>query len=302
MDCVNLTEVSQNVSVHTFCASIWEKVCSRVSHSRHDCRQIHHFRQRRGVVSLTGQIYPDDTVGYFRIASATGRQPIEPIALGKFLIGSASQCHLRFGNSEIPEVHTVLNVERDAVLLQSSVTDPPILVNGLAETECRLSDGDMLELGDHRMLFRFAASEQRITLDEEQFDQRLSSGEVRVDNVVSAEQLVDRLEEQINLVEELTHSPNDAMMDLLRAVTEANATDTTDERAVAVPMPTELQQVTSLLQKHHEASRIRLESLTEVLDNVVRQQKLIADTLEVLSERVQALDTGTGFQQRRASA
>jgi uncharacterized protein (DUF342 family) len=130
----------------------------------------------------------------------------------------------------------------------------------------------------------------RITLDEEEF--------TASDLHVTAEGLVDRLDEQIHLVEELNQTPDQAVMELLQAARRAN-----DQEAVspASSSSDELNEVKELIQKQHEASRIRLESLTEVLDNVVKQQKLIADTLEVLSDRVQNLDTAT-FSQRRASA
>ncbi len=250
-------------------------------------------------MSFTGQIYPDDTVGYFRIASPTGRQPIEPIPVGDFLIGSASQCHLRFGDAELPEIHTTLNVSRNIVLLQASTTEPPILVNGVVETECRLADGDMLELGSHRMLFRLASAEQRITLDEEEFFQTpVTQESALVQDASDVEELVDRLEEQLNLVEELTHSPDEAMVDLLKAVAEAGSSSDSEAHGTV----SELQQVAALIHDQQEASRIRFESLTTVLNNVVNQQKLIADTLEILSGRIQAMDGTKGFPQRRASA
>ncbi len=250
-------------------------------------------------MSFSGQIYPNDTVGYFRIASATGRQPIEPIALGEFRIGSAPHCHLRLGDASIPDIHTVLTVERSGVLLQSRVTDPPVLVNGTPTTESLLLDGDLVELEDHRLLFRMVAEEDRITLDESTF---LADEEsARAD---SATRLVQQLDEQFDLIEELTHSQDKAVVDLLTAVAET-AADSNKSGAHATTeatKPTDLDQVMGLLQKHHEASRIRLESLTEVLDNVVRQQKLIADTLEVMSARIQALDSDSGYSQHRASA
>jgi hypothetical protein len=250
-------------------------------------------------VSFTGQIYPDNTVGYFRIASATGRQPIEPVAMGEFLIGSAAHCHLRFGDAGIPDVHTTLHVAREIVLLRSETTKPGILVNGQLETECRLADGDMLELGRHRMLFRLSAAEQRITLNEEQFAAAdVKQRAVLVEDGLNVQQLVDRLEEQLDLVDELTHSPDDAMLDLLKAVAGAGSKESLQRE----DQGSELQEVKQLIQKNQEASRIRLESLTAVLDNVVRQQKMIADTLEVLSDRIQAIDAGPGYQQRRASA
>jgi len=255
-------------------------------------------------VNTSGQIYPDDTVGYFRIASKTGgREPIEPVALGEFLIGSAAHCHLRFGDWKIPDVHTILSVDRDIVLLHAAVAEPPVFVNGVAETECRLEDGDLLELGDYRLLFRLAASENRITLDEEVFAASPDSPkDAAVKSVKTAEQVVEQLEEQIQLVEELAHSPNDGIVELLKAVADSQQPASTTGTPSTATGGDELQQVTSLIQKHHDASRIRLESLTEVLNNVVSQQKMIADTLQVLSDRVQSLDSGNSYQQRRASA
>lgn len=247
-------------------------------------------------MSFSGQIYPNDTVGYFRIASATGRQPIEPIALGEFRIGSAPHCQLRLGDATIPDIHTVLTVERSGVLLQSRVTDPPVLVNGTPTTESLLLDGDLVELEDHRLLFRMVAEEDRITLDESAFTTH--------DDSNAADRLVEKLDEQFDLIEELTRTPDQAVVELLTAVAK---TATTQQQAATQPgvanlAATELEQVKNLLQRHHEASRLRMESLTEVLDNVVRQQKLIADTLEVMSARIQALDTDNGYNQHRASA
>ncbi|MEZ6129410.1 MAG: FHA domain-containing protein [Planctomycetaceae bacterium] len=254
-------------------------------------------------MNTSGQIYPDDTVGYFRIACSTGRrQPIEPVALGEFLIGSAAHCHLRFGDWKIPDVHTILNVDREIVLLRAAVADPPLYVNGVVETECRLEDGDLVELGDYRLLFRLAASEHRITLDEDVFATGpLSSDETAANSVRTAEQVIERLEEQIELVEELAHSPAEGMLELLKAVASSESSAATPD-VLKTSTESELKQVTTLIQKHHEASRIRLESLTAVLDNVVSQQKMIADTLQVLSDRIQALDSGNTYQQRRASA
>jgi hypothetical protein len=254
-------------------------------------------------VKFSGQIFPNDTVGYFRVASSARRQPIEPVSVGEFLIGSAAHCHLRFGDAGIPDVHTRVTVEHDHVRLTCEVAEPALLVNGTATSQCQLFDGDMLEVGSHRLLFRLAAAEGRITLDEEAF--LLDSGSAAPASTV--EELVERLEEQIELVEELTHTPDDGVLELLQAVAQTSArnTETTDRHAAAASdsaAKSDLDHVTGMIQKHHEASRIRLESLTEVLDNVVKQQKLIADTLAVMSDRIQALDSDSGYQRRRASA
>lgn len=246
-------------------------------------------------MNYSGKIYPEETIGYFRVASATGRQPVEPITIGQFLIGRGGQCNLRFGDHGMPEVHTVLTVEHESVTLNCAVRQPQLLVNGTPTIQCVLSDGDMIEIGSHTLLFRLAAAEDRITLDEESFSFTNPEPELSTSDM---ETLLDRLGEQIEIVDELSRTPDDGIVELLKAVAE-NAQQS--QNAAATHTQTDLQQVTALLQKHHEASRIRMESLTEVLDNVVRQQKLIADTLEVMSARIQKLDSSPGVH-RRASA
>lgn len=241
-------------------------------------------------MNYSGQIYPENTVGYFRVASSTGRQPIEPIAVGEFLIGSGAQCQLRFGDCDIPEIHTTLNVQQDVVMLTCRASRPALRLNGMPENECKLADGDLIEIGPHRLLFRMASAANRITLDEDEFNSSSTP--------TSAEELVDRLDEQIQLVEELSQTPDQAVMELLQAAQRAAEQESVE---LTVSGSRELREVKELIQKQHDASRIRLESLTEVLDSVVKQQKLIADTLEVLSERIQNLDATT-YPQRRASA
>lgn len=236
-------------------------------------------------MNYSGQIYPKDTVGYFRIASSNGREPIQPVVAGQFLIGSGVQCQLRLGDDEIPEIHTVLEVVEDTVTLSTKTDSPCLLINGTAPSSAKLEDGDLLEIGSYRMLFRRASADARITLDEERFNSEA--------DITTAEQLVDRLDEQIRIVEELSDTPEDGLSDLMDAVAQA------DQSSSA--RTADLGEVKQLIERHHEASRIRLESLTEVLDSVVKQQKLIADTLEVLSERVQKFDAGSGGSYRKAS-
>ncbi|MDG1896329.1 MAG: FHA domain-containing protein [Fuerstiella sp.] len=254
-------------------------------------------------MNFSGQIYPADTVGYFRVASSARRQPVEPVSIGEFLIGSAAHCQLRFGDVGIPDVHTCITVQHTQVRLTCEVTEPALLVNGTPVSECQLFDGDLLEIGGHRLLFRLAADAGRITLDEEAFALDESSAK-QADTV---ESLVERLEEQTELVEDLTRTPDDGVLELLQAVAETRVGDieSSDQQAVAAAdseRDSDVPHIAGMLQKHHDSSRIRLESLTEVLDNVVKQQKLIADTLAVMSDRIQALDSDSGYQHRRASA
>ena len=99
-----------------------------------------------GAVSFSGQIYPENTVGYFRLASESGRAPIEPVCQGEFLIGSGPQCQLRLGGPGVPEVHTILIVEAQSITVKPLESQPSLVKNGSPCETGPLEDGDLLEL------------------------------------------------------------------------------------------------------------------------------------------------------------
>lgn len=264
-------------------------------------------------MSISGHVFPNDAVGYFRIASPSRRQPIEPVTVGSFLLGSGGDCHLRFGDETIPEVHTELTVEPGRVMMSAKAAYPPVYVNGTVETECRLYDGDLLELGSERLLFRFSSAEQRITLNEQEFLEGLASKPTGYQSSVSessatestiaeptVETLVQRLEEQVSLVEELTQNDEDGLADLIRTVAaSASKSSSTDGSNGS------FQQLSMQVAEHRDSTRLRLDSMTEVLNKVVQQQKLIADSLQALSERVLSFDasqaSNSDYTARKAS-
>lgn len=263
-------------------------------------------------MSISGHVFPNDAVGYFRIASPSRRQPIEPVTVGQFLLGSGPDCHLRFGSATIPEVHTELTVQPGRVMLSAKVSHPPVYINGTQETECRLYDGDLLELGTERLLFRFSAAEQRITLNEQEFLADLAKETPRVmafnptapqstsdDQVTSptVETLVERLEEQVALVEELTQDDEDDLATLIRSVAAAAESNSSEP-----PADLSLQQLAIQVTENQQSNRLRLDSMTEVLNKVVQQQKLIADSLQALSDRVIAFDQNQNQNQNQKAS
>ncbi|MEP3479550.1 MAG: FHA domain-containing protein [Fuerstiella sp.] len=264
-------------------------------------------------MTISGHVFPNDAVGYFRIASPSRRQPVEPVTVGTFLLGSGAACHLRFGSDQIPEIHTELTVEPGRVMMSAKAAYPPVYVNGTAETECRLYDGDLLELGPERLLFRFSAAEQRITLNETQFladlaaqandqDSRQMPTSDDSSDIASPtiETLVERLEEQVSLVEQLTHDDQDGLAELIRSVAASS------ERQSSSSVNVSLQELAITVAENQQSNRLRLDSMTEVLNKVVQQQKLIADSLQSLSDRVLAFDSNqtpaaADFTNRKAS-
>lgn len=240
-------------------------------------------------MSFSGQIYPENTVGYFRLASDSGRAPIEPVCQGEFLIGCGPQCQLRLGGPGVPEVHTILIVESQTITVKPLEPHPCLMRNGSPCETGPLQDGDLLELLDHTLLFRRLVEGERITLDEAEFS--------AID--ATPLELIDRMSSELETISGLEETQQQAVERLLSAVSASGAArDQTVESGAGL---SELQEISRLLHQHHEASRIRLESLTEVLDNVVRQQKQIADALDVMSHRIADLG-GQGFGGHRASA
>lgn len=242
-------------------------------------------------MQYSGQILPADATGYFCLLSEDGRHPIRVVSTGDFLIGSGPSCDLRLGTSDIPEIHTVVVTDGSTARLTARVATPPIYINGHQVTNVQLSDGDLIELGGAQLLFRFADEDARITLNEREFV------DVTRKQTLSAAQLVEQIERELNVAEELQHTPEQGVRELMAAAKKEAESLQQDSAASAV------RRIEQLLVGQQEASRIRLESITDVLNSVVRQQQLIADALQSLSDRVMERNSADPVSlPRRASA
>ncbi|MEZ6058952.1 MAG: hypothetical protein R3C19_01170 [Planctomycetaceae bacterium] len=252
-------------------------------------------------MDYSGQLIPNDAVGYFCVASDRVRYPIQVVTSGQFRIGSGRDCHLRLGEGSIPEFLCVVDAADRCARLECSSGSPAVLINGIPATSASLHDGDLIEVESYRLLFRLLSEDTRITLDELHF----APEEQIAPDQPNAARLVDLLQQELTLIEEHERTKSDAVAELLAAAEREG-----DEAhfAKAAELPTDLSaseallHVIEILNRQQEASRIRMESVTEVLNNVVRQQQAVADTLQVLSERIVALEAGREFVQRRASA
>jgi hypothetical protein len=258
-------------------------------------------------VEFSGQIIPPNTMGYFRVTSNSGSHPIQLIDSGDFLIGSGGQCQLRLGAPEIPDVHSILKTDGSSAVLEALSHSPQILLNGTpVTTTTRLSDGDLLEISQYRLLYRVAAADQRITLNESDFA-HIGEPAQGTENAAApnAEELVDQLAQELELVESHQHTTQQGIAELLAAAQQIEHTPASadsEQPAADITSVEALAHVADILKRQHEASRIRLESMTDVLGNVVQQQKMIADALQLLSEKIVAMESANDPFHRRASA
>jgi hypothetical protein len=73
--------------------------------------------------------------------------PRRPFPVGRFLIGSGTDCDLRLGGAEIPVLHSVLLVDSAGVTLEAVAGSPPLAVNGNTCQTTRLRYGDVIAIG-----------------------------------------------------------------------------------------------------------------------------------------------------------
>ncbi len=101
---------------------------------------------------------PRGAVAFLRIAASDARFPIRPVSEGSFLIGHGTDCDLRLGDHEVPALHSILNVTRSSASITLIAEKPELLVNGEAVSRAAgLIDGDIVEIGDVRLVFCFVA-------------------------------------------------------------------------------------------------------------------------------------------------
>ncbi|MCA9062161.1 MAG: hypothetical protein KDA96_03860 [Planctomycetaceae bacterium] len=243
---------------------------------------------------------PDDALGYWRLAGDESPLPVRPITSGECRIGSGPDCQLRLMEGDIPPLHSVLRITGEDVRLSCCCSEPDLIVNGSVVRECCLYDGDLVEIGLHRMLFRSAIADQRISLSERAFatGHELEPAE---DTEVDAAHLVDCIEHELALMTELERTTAQSIRELLTCASERQQSSTPVEPHGL----NESSGLVSVLQQQITLQASQLRSMSEVVEQLVHQQQLTARTLQALSERMetlqQAILTGPSTQ-RRASA
>jgi cold shock CspA family protein len=102
---------------------------------------------------------PRDAVAFLRIADSDARFPIRPISEGSYLIGHGTACDLRLGDHEVPALHSILRVTRTSASITMMAERPELFVNGESVPRAVLQDGDLVEIADVRLIFRFVNEE-----------------------------------------------------------------------------------------------------------------------------------------------
>ena len=99
-------------------------------------------------------ILPQDTVACLQLSDNGRRIPFRALTPGLFLIGSGPSCDLRLGESGVPSLHSMIRVDETGAQIALLCAGPPLFVRGLQVPCADLADGDVLEIGGFRAVYR----------------------------------------------------------------------------------------------------------------------------------------------------
>ncbi|MEX0728211.1 MAG: FHA domain-containing protein, partial [Planctomycetaceae bacterium] len=144
-----------------------------------------------------------------------------PITNKSFLIGSGEHCDLQLGGPEIPLLFAIIQADGERLTVRSLENEPDLKVNGQAVTSAVLSDGDLIEIG----LFQFVARKQEVP------DPAMPSAYARRPesrpheqtpdddlSELSAAELLDRLEHDLDMVEDFERGERQGWAALMQRV------------------------------------------------------------------------------------
>lgn len=243
-------------------------------------------------------LLPGDAVAFLRIADETRRFPFRPMPKGLFLIGRGQGCDLRLGGDELPDVHSVLQITEDSAEVISIARQPALLVNGETVRSSELADGDLIEIGDVRCVFRLC---QPGALPQTE--------SVPLTSASRPDELVDHVESELALIAALQRDGSDRLQELLAAAHQAvegldvsptlRFADYTSPQPAA---PAAGETYGPMILEQLAAHESRMDDVHHVLEQVVRQQQLITAAIQCLADRVTGLSAADTANPLRASA
>ena len=273
------------------------------------------MRTARMAVENIIKFLPRDAVAFLRIADSDARFPIRPISEGSFLIGHGTACDLRLGDHEVPALHSILRVTRTSASITLMAERPELFVNGESVQRAVLLDGDIVEIGDVRLAFRFltenAVPETAETLQPGVCEVAAEPDPDPIEEL-SAPELVTGLEHEFELLNELHSSSADTMDRLLNA-----ARKSIDGASIKLALP--LLRVVGMEERFLAADRDQLQEIVakvkqqesrlgdvcHVLEQIVSQQQIMTTALQSVADRLTELRNTTPGEPsttRRASA
>ncbi len=227
---------------------------------------------------------PNEAVAWLRFAEGESRFPLHALPIGDFLIGSRADCDVCLGDGILPPLHSIIRITEDTASWTAMVRTPGLIVNGQSVRHTYLQDGDLVEIGPFRMTFRLietrAENERQRLLDQEQ------SSELTADAVVNLEpeQLVDAIHAEIEQMRLLDRSTLHGLNDLFIAA--SNSANNASE-----PLRNAANDPFELISEQLRRQQARLDTMSEAIDHIVQQQRVMTEIMHHLTQQVSAIST-----------
>ena len=254
----------------------------------------------------------------FEIARGSTRFPVRPIRTDRFLIGSGQFCDLRLGGEGIPVIHSVIRHDGEEAWIDVLVPSPPLVVNGEIEHSATIGDGDQIRIG----CFEFHVQKQKPTLQPDVIQQRQTEDEHDIADMLknelveppkpqelSAVELVEKLEQEQELVDQYEARREMGARALLQAISERTARlseadssqDLSDSRIIPKfeSMLQELDRFHASLQGRSEMLEQREISYAKAASTLLEVQQRMADALESMVKQIAILQDGRSQSAQR---
>ncbi len=150
-----------------------------------------------------------------RIVRGKTQYPLRAIDIDEYLIGGGSSCQLQLSADGIPMIFAIIKPDADSHCIEAMFSYPELIVNGSVTRRSRLQPGDEFSIGNYRFEYLFAEVEHELRttdgssvpakapkLDQSVFPKQVTKAGTKH---LSAAQLVEKLEQELNLLDELGH-------------------------------------------------------------------------------------------------
>jgi hypothetical protein len=152
-----------------------------------------------------------------------------PVTGSRFLIGGGVTCDLRLGGENVPVLHSLITIHEGEVHIEAIAPNPGLLVNGRGVREAKLSDGDVIGIGEIELLARLSAGRAPAGV---QVAQPALPAQ-RPLSELSAVELIEEIEREERQIDEFENRRGTGAKALLQAVQQRSARGPADR--VATP-------------------------------------------------------------------
>lgn len=255
---------------------------------------------------------PSDLGLCLEIRRGRTEHPVRPIKSDRFLIGGDSDCDLQLGGDDMPALHSLVYREGHDFWIEMISPFPPLKVEGQVVEASVLRNGDRIQIGSFEFVVQLAGTAHSHRMDpphkSEQARLRgphfgmaaaLKQMDSRDPSELSAEELLDSLDREIQTVEKFERRQNLAAGAFLGSVRSRFLSPTTTEFGEESSSENAPHQANGLLQELKLALQ-HLEERSEHLEQrEVAYQEAVASLLEMQTRMARQIEA---VEQRLAAS